>query len=358
MPTKIKKHETQLVVLSPMSLYDPADLRKAILQFCAELPELLPTKWGFWEPLPHDFDLSRPMDWTPMRGPPRPGDSPFFERRKFPKASFSVSPKLKITVGDTHSFISCTTYLGEFDQQRLVSYLKLASRTFAADFAYINKQPHEGEFDRVRYPSYSATRFPIVTHDLRKFIPDALWANIYGKPYVQIFGLQKLLSAPAFKIEQLGPEMVYIQLTERLDDAIHDFVKFQTARDAFKAHLKSSNAFFDYTLPPDHRYNVPVFHLQDDVDERFDLIPKPDVLLADVEKRFAEGHITTSADLAQVTKQIEETLGLELARPNDADYQFDEVERLSEFLEKLRLHVITHKIKVTEETAGILTMFR
>jgi hypothetical protein len=359
MPDKPKKHEVQLEIASPLSFLNPADLRNAVTQFCAELPELLPTKWGFWEPLGHDFDLTRPMDWTPVDGPPIPASGIILERRSKPKTHFSVSPRMVVTIGDTHGSICCYTYLGEVNQQRLTDYLRAASKTFRADFAYLNKQPNAGEIDPAKHPSYHATRFPIVTHDLRKFLPEMLWATIFGAPYVKLFGLERLLSAPAFKVEQMGPEMVYVQLTERLDDAVNDFANLQAARDAFKAHFKSMNVFFDPALPSEHQYTTPAFHLDDSPDLRYAHLPKPQQLLAEMEKRLSSGLIATSEDLSEVTRKINSVIEHQLYYSTEEPaHDIPYSEQLIELLEKIRLYSLSKGIAPSEEAAEILNQFR
>jgi hypothetical protein len=359
MQPKKSKHEVQLAVRSTLSLKNPADIRKAVLQFCKELPMLLPTKWGFYEPLEHDFDLRRPMDWTPVDGPPIPRGGIIFERRAKPRASFFVSPTVKMAIGDTHGSISCYTYLGEVDQEKLIDYLQAASVSFRADFSYLNKQPNAREIDNTEHPSYFETRFPIVTHDLRKFLPEMLWATIFGTRYVKLFGLDRLLSAPAFKVEQIGDEMVYVQLTDQLNDAVSDFAKLQAARDEFKGHFKSMNVFFDPTLPADHKYVTPTFHLDDSADQRYANLPKPDQLLAEVQTRLSSGHITTSEDVSEVTVKINKVIEHELyfpteVRPHEIDYS----ERLIELLEKIRAHALSRGIALPEEAEGILNQFR
>jgi hypothetical protein len=359
MLNKPKKHEVHLDIESPMSLLNPADLRKAVTQFCTELHECLPTKWGFWEPLDHNFDPTRPMDWTPVGGPPMPAGPIFFDRMSKPKASYTVSPKKKITIGDTHGSISCYTYLGDVEQQKLIHYLRIASMTFRADFAYLNKLPNIGEIDPSKNPSYFITSFPITTHDLRKYLPEVLWVTIFGAPYVKLFGLERLLSAPAFKVEQMGPEMVYVQLTERLDDAVNDFAKLQAARDAFKAHFKSMNIFFDPAFPADHQYATPIFHLDDSPDLRYANLPKPDHLLAEMEKRLSSGLIVTSEDLSEVTSKINRVIEHELYYTTELPaHEIPHSERLIELLEKIRLYTLSRGIVPSEEAAGIMNQFR
>jgi hypothetical protein len=47
---------------------------------------------------------------------------------------------------------------------------------------------------------------------------DLFWEQIFGKAYVDLFGLDKLLSSPAYQVEQLTQDAVYVQLTESIFD--------------------------------------------------------------------------------------------------------------------------------------------
>jgi hypothetical protein len=56
--------------------------------------------------------------------------------------------------------------------------------------------------------------FPSLQHRL----PALSWATVFGDAYVRTFGIERLLSAPAFKVERLNDSAVYIQLTPNHSD--------------------------------------------------------------------------------------------------------------------------------------------
>lgn len=123
------------------------------------------------------------------------------------------------------------------------------------------------ESDCVPYGS----RFMVVTHLLRHWLPDVFWGTVFGPAYVRLFGKERLLSAPAYLVEDIGPEMVYVQLTEKLADAANHSEALQLAREAFKMHF-DNNAFFisgrGYDRlqrgPVGDVFNVPDFKLNED----------------------------------------------------------------------------------------------
>lgn len=231
-------------VLSPLALTREPDFLDAIQIFCDLLPEIRPERWGWWEPLDRRFDCHDLKGFVPDGGR---CETVYWQRRKRPKAegSFDVrwhskSPKVQ----DTHSKICFTVELGHVEQGSLVAYLKNASIRVEADLAFIDVlTPAYKEFAIESESAPYGDRFMVVTHLLRHWLPDVFWGTVFGPPYVRLFGKECLMTAPAFIVEELGPETVYVQLTERISDAIEGSAKIQASRELFKQHLQSK-AFF------------------------------------------------------------------------------------------------------------------
>jgi hypothetical protein len=85
-----------------------------------------------------------------------------------------------------------------------------------------------------------------------------MWLQIFGPAYVRLIGLDKILSAPAYKVEQLGPETVSVQLSESLFDLHDRYDEVEIVRKKVKQHL-DDNIFFDPRNEKDHVYRVPQF---------------------------------------------------------------------------------------------------
>ncbi|MFP6557909.1 hypothetical protein WJ542_06220 [Paraburkholderia sp. B3] len=231
-------------VLSPLAFRRPEDFLYAVQTFHELLPSISPDKWGWWEPLDRDFDGQDLDRLIPDSGN---CETVYWQRRKRPKAegSFAVrwnskSPK----VHDTHSNISFSVELGQVEQAALVAYLKLSSLRANADFALVDvlaEQDRDFAIENGSAPF--GERFMVVTHLLRHWLPDVFWGTVFGPAYVRLFGKDLLLSAPAYAVEELGPEMVYVQLTERMADVVEDNPIVKARRKLFKDHF-DSNAFF------------------------------------------------------------------------------------------------------------------
>lgn len=259
-------------VLSPLALTSESDFLDAIQTFCDFIPEIRPERWGWWEPLDRHFDCHELKGLVPDGGR---CETLYWQRRKRPKAegSFDVRWHSKSpAVQDTHSKIGFTVELGGVEQGALVAYLRNASVRAEADFAFVDVlTPAYREFAIESESAPYGDRFMVVTHLLRHWLPDVFWGAVFGPPYVRLFGKERLLAAPAFVVEELGAETVYVQLTERISDAMDDGTKIQASRELFKKHLQS-NAFFvpgrGYDRlqrgPVGDVFAVPSFKLSDD----------------------------------------------------------------------------------------------
>lgn len=63
-------------------------------------------------------------------------------------------------------------------------------------------------------------------------LPDIPNASIYGKPYIEFFGREKIESAPFHRIEQLADDLYWLQATELLTDPVPE-----AARASIRKHF-------------------------------------------------------------------------------------------------------------------------
>ena len=268
------KFKTPLTVnvLSPLALKQPVEFVDAAQTFCDSLPQVIPEKWGWWEPLNREFDSGDLKRLVPHGSV---CETVYWKRSKRPKAEGAIatrwvskSPK----VLDTHSCIGLTVELGQIEQADLVAYLKRASKQSRADFAFLDalSAPYR-EFAVESSSAPYGERFMLSTHVLRHWLPDVFWATVFGPPYVRLFGKTRLLNAPASIVEELGPETIYLQLSEHITDAVNDFEGLASRRDLIKAHL-GGDAFYEASRAYDRLergavgdvFTVPKFELNPD----------------------------------------------------------------------------------------------
>jgi len=107
-------------------------------------------------------------------------------------------------------------------------------------------------------PRYGLHHNTVTSHNLQRFIPNLYWATVLGPPYVELFGKELLLGAPAFKTAELDEGRIYMQLSPDPMDFVANYPLQNNARRIVREYL-GHDAFLNYTLPLDHRYTVPTF---------------------------------------------------------------------------------------------------
>lgn len=80
-------------------------------------------------------------------------------------------------------------------------------------------QPVYGNIKNFTLPNWGA---PL---NLKIRLPEISWMNFYGKPYVEMFEKEKLLSTPCYKTEAITEDIIAIQATESLFETVPDEVK-------------------------------------------------------------------------------------------------------------------------------------
>jgi len=183
-----------------------------------------------------------------------------------------ASPKLRASVfmqhgphRDDHSTWTISLRrLRDFDQVVFSNLLRHAASAFNADFGFIHHitaaEIKRKQDDTISFLDTGRTEkhLFVTTHDLNKYVPDVYWTTVFGAPYVKLFSREKLLSAPAHRVEELENGSVVLQLTPDLSDTATDEAAFENVRKAVKDHL-SSDAFLDARKGTEYRYAVPEF---------------------------------------------------------------------------------------------------
>ena len=105
--------------------------------------------------------------------------------------------------------------------------------------------------------AYTYSLGPFI-HELRRYLPDLCWANVFGVVYVEMFGKDRLLSAPVSAATELPYGGIYLQLTQSPLDVIQSFSRYKEVRDRVKSHL-GPDAFLDPVRGTAGRYRVPSF---------------------------------------------------------------------------------------------------
>lgn len=82
---------------------------------------------------------------------------------------------------------------------------------------------------------------------LRVRHPELAWINYFGRPYIDLFGREQLLSAPCFRTFEIGKDIIALQMTEDLFQPIpsdvRSAVKKHLGEDAFVEEGKTSHFY-------------------------------------------------------------------------------------------------------------------
>lgn len=226
------KNLINIEIYTPKTLRNPQDFFERLRFRCEHYPELIPEKCGFWEPFkikfsPEIIDTLVPDD----RG--GQADSLGWKRTKRTRAEgvFSVP-----NYDDEHSTESISIYseLDQTDQNKLVDYVKKVCQAFQADIAIIDMEVEDSW--RIANPLIGGIH--PTTNQLRHWLPDMYWGVVFGKPYVDLWG-KKIFEVPAFKVEKISDDMVFIQLTADISDLINDPEQVRIEREKIKAFLNN-----------------------------------------------------------------------------------------------------------------------
>jgi len=64
-----------------------------------------------------------------------------------------------------------------------------------------------------------------IPYDLTKRLPNVPWLILFGKPYVKLFGREKILKAPFVRIDQLSCDLIAGRLTSTPFDPLSEDVR-------------------------------------------------------------------------------------------------------------------------------------
>ena len=247
-----------LNILTPYS-FEHEEEGKAFLHFLVKsYPEMVPQKYNYVDPVKFNFDVND-ID-TALAG----WKNGFLWKRKMPDLDGSL---WKPSRPDLHGWLTMDLVSGDPEQARMDRFLKDASSFLNADFGFLHvlnpieiaKTRKNGTIGCIS-PKRQEYQIDVTSHDLHKFVPNLFWATVFGEPYVNMVGRERMLSSPAPVVEELPYGGIYIQLSESISDMLTDYERVDKVRQRVKDHL-NNNIFFEPDAFEDQSYSVPNFHL-------------------------------------------------------------------------------------------------
>jgi hypothetical protein len=256
-----------MLFLVPDSLASPEKGRHLLERFMASFPRHIPEKYGDIEPLEHVFDegdLGRTLqNW---------GTWAFVaEHRSRPWSLINIQPYLNVP-HRPHRGVSIHLELEEITDTNIrpvCDFVYDISNAFGAVYSSAQMSPRRLDVVRgiVASPQEHTSVHKMIkwtqTVRLRRFIMNLFWLTVFGPAYVDLFGRDRILAAPAYNVQLLPYGGIGMQLTTRIEDTEESKQDFETTRRLVQQHL-DSNAFYDKDLPQDHVYSTPDFGIPKD----------------------------------------------------------------------------------------------
>lgn len=251
--------EVEVDILTPRRLLSRED-GEDVLNLLCSFPSLMPEKWNTYEPIRTAFD---PADYGSVLD--TWGDVFLWKRRRPKTEGFVWSAW---SVRDKTGSMRVTVDAAKADVYSLRLLLEQSATRFRPHFAYIHMLTERdipigrltgtvGCLD----PQRQRYHLGVTGWELERNIPDLYWVTVFGAPYVKLFGKERVLSAPAYAVREIGGGCVYLQLSESIFDLETDYEIVNGVRQAVKKHL-DCDAFFDPGVTEDHVYNVPELKLE------------------------------------------------------------------------------------------------
>jgi hypothetical protein len=246
-------------ILSPLRLDRREDARKIFEIWAENAPRFFPDRYGRYEPLRQHFSLAS------LEEAIRTWEYNFLTKRNAPR---KLESSVFMQYGPRRDHSTWTINLRkieDFEQPAFCSLLECAAVAFAADFGFIHRltaggmsrglaSGTTGYLDTARTEDYMY----VASHVLSSFVPDIYWMTVFGRPYVELFGRERLLSCPAHRVQELDNGAIVLQLTPELTDTETREAAFDRAAEDARKHL-DSDVLFDPAKGKDHPYRVPEF---------------------------------------------------------------------------------------------------
>lgn len=128
-------------------------------------------------------------------------------------------------------------------EQSCKDFLLEMSALLRADYSFLHSLPREESEIRPDDEMICG----VTALQLPNGLPGLPWGACYGKRYADFFGKERLLSLPVAETREIGPDLVYSQLTNRLLDAVENVLLIDERRRSVYEVL-GRDAFFD----PEH----------------------------------------------------------------------------------------------------------
>jgi hypothetical protein len=219
-------------VLDPRLHADARLGEQCLTSLFTSVPEIAPDVIGNYEPIrvSYEQECRRLNLWWKC---------PFLWRRKSPR----VLGGMWMDDGRSHTSALIDVRGRASNGDLGIRTIRTIARSWLPDFGYVHASgPADLDLSSVppnstRWRRTNPYAQGIATQSIKHGLPGFCWAMLFGPPYVEIFGRERLRSVPAQVVEELRPDLFLIQLTATLDTYERDREAIIQASEQAMTHL-------------------------------------------------------------------------------------------------------------------------
>jgi len=225
------RYPLRLAALTSSSLGEADDVEELLRTFLAQGANLAPTRYGHYQPLKEKFSAD-----------------------KVPALAAEIgygivlwkSPKSVVQLGShvadyKHGSMSADFTADAFALDELSPFVCDVAAVLQPILAVVHLlNEHDNAADVAKGARVNAAdepAFGVYAKDLASGLPDFYWGMVFGRPYCELFGIDRLLETPAHTVKRLGESIPYVQLTADVKDCEHNHGAVMQARQRAKKHL-------------------------------------------------------------------------------------------------------------------------
>lgn len=207
------KRSLRMFGISSRGLVTPRDFEALANVFLDSPPGLVPTKMGLYEPMRQNFDPAG------IRSLAERSEDAFEISWKSSKSDVEAT---RYIPGYMHSTLIVAAEPGAASEEELARFVERIAEVFDPTLLMIHLlNSMDSDIDsksRMRIEGSDRPTFSTHWSDLKEGLPNFYWGMVFGKPYVELFGIEKLLATPAYRVVRVAPETVFVQLTPSILD--------------------------------------------------------------------------------------------------------------------------------------------
>ncbi len=215
------KRSLRMFGISSRGLASPEDFETIAKVFAHSAAGFAPTKMGLYEPLRQKFDPSA------VRSLAERGEDHFQITWKSSKSDVEATRYIPEYMHGTLMVAADPDVATDQEIEQLIVHI---SEAFSPTLLMVHLlNPMDRDIDsesRMRIEASDRPTFSTHWNDLTEGLPNFFWGMVFGKPYLELFGAEKLLATPAYRVVRVAAETIFVQLTPSILDceSRHDAV--------------------------------------------------------------------------------------------------------------------------------------